>query len=93
MQNEAQVSLPENSIVEISALHKSFQDLQALCDVTATIDAGKLTGLVGPDGAGKTTLLRCLAVWAIRPHKPRQAIMMAITVKTLNTSLNLRSFS
>ncbi|MCG8415921.1 MAG: ATP-binding cassette domain-containing protein [Pseudomonadales bacterium] len=61
MQNEAQVSLPENSIVEISALHKSFQDLQALCDVTATIDAGKLTGLVGPDGAGKTTLLRCLA--------------------------------
>jgi ABC-2 type transport system ATP-binding protein len=33
----------------------------ALDGVTATVRAGRVTGLVGPDGAGKTTLLRLLA--------------------------------
>ena len=33
----------------------------ALDGITATIRAGQVTGLVGPDGAGKTTLLRLLA--------------------------------
>ena len=33
----------------------------ALDDVSITIEAGKMTGLVGPDGAGKTTLIRILA--------------------------------
>jgi len=61
VQNLASISSPDNSIVEISGLQKSFEGLQALCDVTAAIEAGRLTGLVGPDGAGKTTLLRCLA--------------------------------
>jgi ABC-2 type transport system ATP-binding protein len=33
----------------------------ALDGITATIRAGQVTGLVGPDGAGKTTLLRLMA--------------------------------
>ena len=33
----------------------------ALADVSATIPAGCVTGLVGPDGAGKTTLMRLMA--------------------------------
>ncbi len=33
----------------------------ALTDVTAGLEKGSITGLVGPDGAGKTTLLRILA--------------------------------
>jgi ABC-2 type transport system ATP-binding protein len=33
----------------------------ALDEITATVRAGQVTGLVGPDGAGKTTLLRLLA--------------------------------
>ena len=33
----------------------------ALDQVTATIPAGGITGLVGPDGAGKTTLIRLMA--------------------------------
>lgn len=35
--------------------------VQALRGITATIAAGGITGIVGPDGAGKTTLLRNLA--------------------------------
>ncbi|MBS0393045.1 MAG: ABC transporter ATP-binding protein [Proteobacteria bacterium] len=33
----------------------------ALAQLTATIPAGGITGLVGPDGAGKTTLMRLMA--------------------------------
>lgn len=33
----------------------------ALEGVSTTIDAGRITGIVGPDGAGKTTLLRLVA--------------------------------
>jgi ABC-2 type transport system ATP-binding protein len=33
----------------------------ALDDVSAAIEAGRITGLVGPDGAGKTTLMRLMA--------------------------------
>ncbi len=42
-------------------LGKRFGSKAALTDVTATISAGQITGLVGPDGAGKTTLLRLIA--------------------------------
>jgi ABC-2 type transport system ATP-binding protein len=33
----------------------------ALTDINLDLEAGKITGFIGPSGAGKTTLLRCLA--------------------------------
>ncbi|WP_199288492.1 ATP-binding cassette domain-containing protein [Hyphomonas pacifica] len=50
-------------LVQIEQLTKRFAqgDLAALDDVTASVSAGEVTGLVGPDGAGKTTLLRLIA--------------------------------
>ncbi len=45
----------------ITDLVKRFGDSLALNGITARIQGGRLTGLVGPDGAGKTTLMRCLA--------------------------------
>ena len=47
--------------VTLANLGKSFGTTAALSDVTASIAAGQITGLVGPDGAGKTTLLRLIA--------------------------------
>jgi ABC-2 type transport system ATP-binding protein len=32
-----------------------------LVDISISLSAGQIIGLVGPDGAGKTTLLRILA--------------------------------
>ncbi|HVS24112.1 MAG TPA: ATP-binding cassette domain-containing protein [Gammaproteobacteria bacterium] len=50
-----------SAAVEISGVGKRFGATDALTGIDATIEAGRLTGLVGPDGAGKTTLIRLLA--------------------------------
>jgi ABC-2 type transport system ATP-binding protein len=47
--------------IEIAGVVKRFDDVTALAGVDAEIEAGRLTGLIGPDGAGKTTLIRMMA--------------------------------
>jgi ABC-2 type transport system ATP-binding protein len=47
--------------VELEDVCKQFGSVTALKDVSASIEGGHLTGLVGPDGAGKTTLMRMMA--------------------------------
>lgn len=50
-------------LIKIAQLSKRFDKvaIAALNEVTAHVNAGEVTGLVGPDGAGKTTLLRLIA--------------------------------
>ncbi|MBW2062130.1 MAG: ABC transporter ATP-binding protein [Deltaproteobacteria bacterium] len=47
-------------VVEIENLSRSFGDLAAVKDLSFSVEAGEIFGLVGPDGAGKTTCLRIL---------------------------------
>jgi ABC-2 type transport system ATP-binding protein len=47
--------------VEAEHVAKQYGAIEALRDVTLTVQTGELFGLVGPDGAGKTTFLRVLA--------------------------------
>jgi len=47
--------------IVIEGAGKRFGRVEALKGLSATIGAGRLAGLVGPDGAGKTTLMRMLA--------------------------------
>lgn len=49
-----------NTIINISNLHKSFADINAVKGITLNIQAGEMFGLVGPDGAGKTTTIKIL---------------------------------
>jgi len=48
--------------VVVKNLVKTFEkcQVQAVNDVSFTVEAGELFGLIGPDGAGKTTLFRML---------------------------------
>ena len=48
------------ALIETNHLHKSFGDTHAVDDLSLSVAAGEIYGLVGPDGAGKTTALRLL---------------------------------
>jgi ABC-2 type transport system ATP-binding protein len=46
--------------VEVSGLTKTFGSVQAVTDLSFTVEPGSVTGFLGPNGAGKTTTLRML---------------------------------
>ena len=52
-------------MLEVQGLKKVYRsghrEVEALRDLTFTVDSGELVCLVGPSGCGKTTLLRCLS--------------------------------
>lgn len=50
-----------NQIIEVTDLHKSFGDTQAVAGVSMEVTEGSVLGLLGPNGAGKTTIVRILA--------------------------------
>lgn len=44
--------------VEVRGLSKHFGQVQAVSDLSFTVEPGTVTGFLGPNGAGKTTTLR-----------------------------------
>ncbi|MGO8988984.1 MAG: ABC transporter ATP-binding protein [bacterium] len=48
------------SFLEINGLTKRFGGLQAVNDVSFSMERDQILGLIGPNGAGKTTLLRLI---------------------------------
>ncbi|MPY56858.1 ABC transporter ATP-binding protein [Streptomyces spongiae] len=54
-----------DGLLSVSGLRKVYEGsgrrVEAIRDLTFTVDAGELVCLVGPSGCGKTTLLKCMA--------------------------------
>lgn len=65
-------SVPERSTasgvvaLQVSDLHKSYGDLQAVRGLSFTVQEGEIFGLLGPNGAGKTTTISIIAT-LLRP--------------------------
>jgi ribosome-dependent ATPase len=48
-------------VAQVQGLTHRYKRITALDDVTLSIPAGCMVGLIGPDGVGKSTLLALLA--------------------------------
>src|SRR5581483_7464012 len=46
---------PLSCVLAVQGLRKSFGGVQAVRDVSFTVDAGQMLALIGPNGAGKST--------------------------------------
>lgn len=49
------------SLLKINHLHKSFEGVKAVNDISITLEKGKILAILGESGSGKTTLLHLIA--------------------------------
>lgn len=49
------------TMIKVQNLSKSFQNIQAVNDISFTIKKGEIFGLLGPNGAGKSTTLNMMS--------------------------------
>ncbi len=74
------------SVVEIKNVTKSFGSLQAVVDVTLSVEKKETVIICGPSGAGKSTLLRCINGL----ERPRQGEVWVDNVEITGDKANLR---
>ena len=49
-----------STLIDVRQISKRFGGLTALDQVSLSVDAGKVLGIIGVNGAGKTTLMNCI---------------------------------
>ena len=49
------------ALLQLDRISRSFPGVQALHDISFTVEAGTLHALIGENGAGKSTLIKILS--------------------------------
>jgi branched-chain amino acid transport system ATP-binding protein len=52
--------MSEEAILQAINVSKAFGGVQALLNVTFSVQKGEVFGIIGPNGSGKTTLINCI---------------------------------
>ena len=90
------------ALLEARGICKRFGGLEALSDVSLSIDRGQIYGLIGPNGAGKTTFFNVITGLYVpdsgsfelggKPYKPA-AVHEVAKAGIARTFQNIRLFS
>lgn len=87
---------PHGRKLEVEGLAKSYDGVQAICDVTLTVPPGALITLLGPSGCGKTTLMRSIAGF-VTPDRGRIAVdgrdLLALPPERRSTAMLFQNYS
>ncbi|WP_109211779.1 MULTISPECIES: ABC transporter ATP-binding protein [Microbacterium] len=86
------------AIIEVQQVSKSYAGRSALSDVTLSVDAGEIFGIMGPNGAGKTTLVEVIEglrtpdagsvrVLGMNPRTERRRLNESLGVQLQHTEL------
>ncbi len=62
-----------SAVISLQGVTKSHRDVEALTDITLSIESGCSTALLGPNGAGKSTLLN-LILGSMRPDSGQVSV-------------------
>jgi ABC-2 type transport system ATP-binding protein len=69
-----------NAVIEAEGLTRYYGDLAAVDNVSLSVEAGSLFGLLGPNGSGKTTMIRMLT-GQVRPSSGMATVLGVDVVK------------
>ena len=70
--------------IVIEGVEFSYRSVEALKDVTLTINGPILVAIVGPNGSGKSTLLKCIS----KILEPKKGIILIDSINIANVKLN-----
>ena len=77
-----------SEILQLQAVSRRFSGLQALRDVSFSVNKGEVLGLIGPNGAGKTTLVN--VVTGVTPANSGTVLFMGQDITWVKTYQSAR---
>ena len=78
-----------SEILQLQSVSRHFSGLQALCDVSLSVNRGEVLGLIGPNGAGKTTLVN--VVTGVTPASSGTVTFMGQDITRVKTYQSARA--
>jgi len=88
----------KKNIITVSHLCKRYGAINAVDDVTFSINEGEIFGIIGPNGAGKTTTVECISglrvpdsgsvtIYDLSPKEDREELRKFVGVQLQESSL------